>query len=92
MQLSGATSVAVLKQRFIFLLYSAKFNTHRRQRQTLSEKIATIDANVLNENKDSIVNTLLFGKPNSQNSFDKAMLNASIEFALSPERFNNPLF
>ena len=59
--------------------------------QTLFEKIAIIDANILSENEDSIVNTLLFGKPNSENYFNKAMLNASIEFILSTERFNDPL-
>ena len=54
--------------------------------------MATIDANILTENEDSIVNTLLFEKPNSENSFNKAVLNASMEFILSMERFNNPLF
>ena len=46
----------------------------------------------LTENEDSIVNTLLFGKPTCENSCNKAMLNASIEYSLSTERFNNPLF
>ena len=54
--------------------------------------MATIDANILTENDDSIVNTVLFGKPNSEKSFNKVMLNESIEFILSTERFNNPLF
>ena len=58
---------------------------------SLFDKIATIDANILTENEDSIVNTLLFGKPNCENSFNKAMLNASIEYILSTERFNIPL-
>ena len=40
----------------------------------------------------NIINTLSFGKSNSENSFNKAMVNASIEFILSTERFNNPLF
>ena len=48
--------------------------------------------NILTENEDSILNTLLFGKPDSENSFNKAMLNASIEVILSTERFNIPLF
>ena len=72
-----------------FFLHCANFNT---QRQSLFDKIASIDANILTENEDSIVNTLLFGKPNSENSFNKAMLNTTIEFILSTERFNNPLF
>ena len=71
-----------------FFLHCANFNT---QRQTLFDKIATI-ANILTENKDSIANTLLSGKPNNENSFNKAILNASIEFILLTERFNNPLF
>ena len=72
-----------------FFLHCASFNT---QRQTLFNKIANIDANILTENEDSSVNTLLFGISNSENSFNKAMLNASIEFVLSTKRFNNPLF
>ena len=42
--------------------------------------------------KTSIVNTLLFGKPNCENAFNKVMLNASLEYIVSTERFNNPLF
>ena len=78
----------VLKQQFI-IFSIANFNI---QRQSLFDKIATIDANILTENEDSIVNTLLFGKPNCENSSNKAMLNASIEYILSTERFNNSLF
>ena len=72
-----------------FFLHCANFIIHR---QTFFDKIATIAANILTENEDNIVNTLLFGKPNCENSFNKAMLNASIEYILSTERFNNPLF
>ena len=60
-----------------FFLHCANFNI---QRQTLIDKIATIDVNILTKNEDSIANTLLFGKPNSENSFDKKKkLNASME-------------
>ena len=51
-----------------------------------------LDENILTENEESIVNTLLFGKPNSENSVNKAILKASIEYILSTERFNGPLF
>ena len=46
----------------------------------------------LTEDEDSIVNNLLLGKPNDENSFNKAILNASVQFILSTERINNPLF
>ena len=72
-----------------FLLHCPNFNT---QRQTLFDKIATIDANILIENENNIINILLFGKPNSEDRFNKQILNASIEFILSTERFNIPLF
>ena len=72
-----------------FFLHCANFNI---QRQALFDKKATIDANILTENEDSIVNTVLFGKPNNENFFNKAMLNASNEYILSTERLNNPLF
>ena len=69
-----------------FFLHCTNFNI---QRQTLFEKIAKIDATILTENEDSIANTVLFGKPSYENSFNKAMLDAPIEYIL---RFNNPLF
>ena len=73
-----------------FFLHCENFNT---QRQTLFDKITTTDANILTEKEDSYFYTLLFGQPNSENSFNKAMLNdTSIGFILSTERFNNPLF
>ena len=42
-----------------FFLHFANFTT---QRKTLFDKITTINANILAENKDSIINALLFGK------------------------------
>ena len=72
-----------------FFLHCLHFNT---QRQTLFDKITTIDASILTENKDIIVNTFLFGKPNNEKSFKKAMLNGSTEFILLTKRFSNPLF
>ena len=76
----------VLKQRFISFSIAQIFNI---QKQTLFDKIATVDANILTENEDSIANLLLFGEPNYENFFNKAMLNASIGYILSTERFNN---
>ena len=78
-----------IKTTIYFFLHCANFNI---QRETVFDKIATIDANILTENEYSIVNTLLFGKPNCKNSFNKAMLNASVEHILSTEKFNNLLF
>ena len=69
-----------------FFLHCANFNT---QRQILFDKIATVDANILTENKDSVVDPLLFEKPNNENPCNKAMLNASIKFILSTERFKD---
>ena len=54
----------VLKQRYIFFIHCENFNT---QRQTLFDKIAIKAANTVTENGNSIVNTLLFGKPDSEN-------------------------
>ena len=44
------------------------------------------------ENEDIILYVILFVKLNSENSFNKKMLNVSAEFVLLNERFNNPLF
>ena len=72
-----------------FFLHCLFFNTHR---QTLFQQIAAIYVNILTENEVSILNTLLFGEPNSENSFNMAMLDKSIKFILSTEKFNNSLF
>ena len=72
-----------------FLLQCRNYNT---ERQTLFDKIATIDANILKENENNLINILLFGKPNSDDCFNKQVLNASIEFILSTRRFDIPLF
>ena len=72
-----------------FFVHCANFNTHR---QTPFDEIATIDANILTKNENCIVNTILFGKPNSENYYNKAMLNAPNEFIKSSERFDFPLF
>ena len=43
-----------------FFLHFANFNT---QRKSLFDKTTTIDGSILVENKDGIINTLLFGIP-----------------------------
>ena len=72
-----------------FFLHWANFNT---QRQTLFDKIATVDTNILTENDDSIVSVLLFVKQNCEKPCNKSIINATIEFILSNERFSNSLF
>ena len=72
-----------------FLLHCPNYNP---QRQTLFDKIATIDDNIVKENEDIFVNVLLFGKPNIEDCLNKEVPNATIEFILSTERFENPLF
>ena len=77
--------ISGIETKIHFFIHCTNFNT---QRQTLFDKIAIIAANTLTEKEDSIVNTVLFGKPNSENSFNKATLSGSIESILSTERFN----
>ena len=72
-----------------FLLHCPNYNI---QRQALFDNIATIDAKVLRENEDTFVNILLFGKPNNEDSVNKKILNATIDFISSTERFDEPLF
>ena len=72
-----------------FFLHCEKFSTHR---QTLFDKINSIDPNILTDTNDNIVKTLLYGNPSSENAYNKEILNASIEYIQLTERFNNPLF
>ena len=44
------------------------------------------------ENKNSVVRTLLFRRPDFDYSTNKEIINATISFILTTERFNCPLF
>ena len=71
-----------------FLLHCVNFSS---QRQTLFDKIRNIDEFILTEHEDSIVNFLLFGNPDNESDINKAILNLTIEYIISTERFSGPL-
>ena len=72
-----------------FFLRSPSFET---QRQTLLNKTKSINASIMTENENSFVKTLLFGRPDFNYSTNKEIINATISFILTTERFNCPLF
>ena len=71
-----------------FFLHCQYFTT---QRQTLLNKIRSISENILSQSDEIITKILLFGDPKLSNNLNSQILNASIEFILSSERFDNPL-
>ena len=60
------------------------------QRQTILNKLNSINWSITAEN--SVVRTLLFGRPDFTYSTNKKIINATISFILTTERFNCPLF
>ena len=72
-----------------FLVHSPNFTT---QRQTLLNKLKSINASIMTENENSVVRTLLFGRPDFSYSTNKEIINVTISFILTTERFNCPLF
>ena len=72
-----------------FFFHCPNFTT---QRQTLLNKLKSINASILTENENSVVKTLLFRRPDSRYSTNKEIINATISFILTTERFNCPLF
>ena len=72
-----------------FFLHCPNFTT---QRQTLLNKLKSINASIMTENENSVVRTLLFGRPDLRYSTNKEIINATISFILTTERFNCPLF
>ena len=72
-----------------FFLHCPNFTT---QRQTLLNKLKSINASIMAENENSVVRTLLFGRPDFNYSTNKEIINATISFILTTERFNCPLF
>ena len=70
-----------------FFLHCPNFTT---QRQTLLNKLKSINASIMTGNENSVVRTLLFGRPDFDYSTHKEIINATISFILTTERFNCP--
>ena len=68
-----------------------RFENFSSQRQVLFDKIRIIDDYILTESEDNIVNVLLFRKPNNDKGINHALLNLTIKFITSSERFNAPI-
>ena len=63
-----------------FFLHCPNFTT---QRQTLLNKLISINASIMAEN--SVVRTLLFGRPDFNYSTNKEIINATISFILTAD-------
>ena len=72
-----------------FFLHCPNFRT---QRQTLLNKLKSINESIMAENENSVVRTLLLGRPDFNYSNNKEIINATISFILTIERFNCSLF
>ena len=56
------------------------------------KKIRDIDSSLIDQNENSLCYTLLFGKENMNDSEKTHILQATIEYILSGDRFNVSLF
>ena len=65
-----------------FFLHCPNFTT---ERQTLLNKLKSINASIMAENENSVVRTLLFGRPDFSYSTNKEIINATISFILTTE-------
>ena len=55
-------------------------------------KICDIDSSLIDQNENSLCYTLLFGKEIMNDNEKSHILNTTIDYILSTERFNVPLF
>ena len=78
-----------IESRVHFFPHCPNFTT---QRQTLLNKLKRINASIMVENNNSVVRTLLFGRPDFHYSTNKEIINATITFILTTERLDCPLF
>ena len=85
--LSCELSVSVKKT-----LIEKKIFLHCPNFTTLLNKLKIINVSIMAENENSVVRTLLFGRPDFNYSTNKEIVNATISFILTTERFNCPLF
>ena len=70
-----------------------KFNSGCRSHSgmnTLMEKICGIEISILDQNENCLCYTLLFGSDKLNDVNNLNILNATIEYILSTERFNVP--
>ena len=72
-----------------FFLHCPNFTT---QRQTLLNKLKSINASIMAEKENSLVKTLLFGRLDFNYSTNIEIINATISFILTTKRFNCPVF
>ena len=78
-----------LESTVYFFLHGPNFTT---QSQTHLNKLKSINASIMAENENSVVRTLLFGRPDFNYSTNKEIINATISFTLTTEWFYCPLF
>ena len=78
-----------IESTFHFFLHFPNFTT---QRQTLLNKLKSLNASIMAENESSIVRTILFGRPDFNYLTNKEIINATISFILTTKRFNCPFF
>ena len=72
-----------------FFLHCPSFLTPR---QTLLNNIRNISEQILSHDEDQLIQTFLYGHPNFNLPVNRLILNATIEYLTSKERFKRPLF
>ena len=72
-----------------FFLHCPSFHTPR---QTLLNNIKNINEQILSHGKDQLIQTFLYGNPNFNLTVNRLILNATIEYLISTERFKCPFF
>ena len=68
------------------------FPEYCEARKTLFDNIQSTDKMLLSQNKSSLTHLLLYGPPKGNSNVNGFILNSAVEFILSSERFNRPLF
>ena len=61
-------------------------------RQTLFQKIRNIDNNISSQSETQLTQTLLYGNQNYHPSINRLIINSTIEYIISTERFKCSLF
>ena len=61
-------------------------------RQTLFQKIRNIDNNILSQSETQLTQTLLYGNQSYHPSINRLIINSTIEYIISTERFKCSLF
>ena len=82
---------AVMKFKFLPTTYSTVLITQTKQKEDFMNKIKSINCSVLESSDTAVTKIILFGDNTLSNSSNTRILNSTIEYVISTQRFEGSI-